>query len=90
MQNNEHPLAMPEGEHYAGYRLLTKISSGSVSVKMLIAQEYMAFREKNISTRQPIVRANGPVVANPRAIVNVNSPEDCSPKPTISGKFWEL
>ena len=59
-----------EGQHkwlpsqsQVGYALLSRSSSGSVSVKTLMAQEYIAFLEQNISTRHPIVSASGPMTA---------------------------
>ena len=43
--------------------LLTSSSTGKANVKMLIAQAYMAFLEKNIITRHPAVIPRGPITA---------------------------
>ena len=54
---------------YAGYALLSRSSNGSASVKMLMAQGYMALREQNISSRQASVKPSGPVTAKLRLMV---------------------
>ena len=43
--------------------LLTSSSIGSAKVKILMAQAYMAFLEKNIITRHPAVIPRGPITA---------------------------
>ena len=55
--------------HYAGYRLVMRISRGNTRVKILIAQGYMAFREQNISRRQAAVSPKGPMTARSRVMV---------------------
>ena len=73
--------------HYAGYRLLIRISRGNASVKILIAQGYMALREQNISSRQATVSPSGPITAASRLIICANSPLDCRLIPTCSGRL---
>ena len=59
----------PPGDFQAGYVLLSSKSRGSVSVKALMTQEYMALREQNISSRQAMVSYNGPMTASWRLMV---------------------
>jgi hypothetical protein len=55
---------------------VNRISSGRARVKIEMAQEYIAFREQNISRRQAKVNARGPVTAMLRLIIWANSPVD--------------
>ena len=59
-------------QYQFGYALLNRSSSGSVSVKILIAQEYIAFLEQNIRIKQPSVSARGILTARKSVFLKIS------------------